>query len=135
MMRQFTLTSASLALVLACCVTAQAQHTTDSLNTVKSNLKEKKAVLLDVREKAEWDAGHIQGAKLVPLSALRKDAQKIVAGKKLNKETICYTHCKAGVRALYAAKILKEMGFDVRPLKPGYDELVKNGFPKAEKKD
>ena len=47
-----------------------AEHTKDSLATVKKNLKEKKAVLFDVREQREWDAGHLQQALLVPLSKL-----------------------------------------------------------------
>ena len=48
---------------------------------------------------------------------------------KLSKEKIIYTHCAVGYRSLRAAKILKKYGYDVRPLKPGYDELVKAGFP------
>jgi len=52
-----------------------AEHTKDSLETVKKNLKEKKAVLLDVREQREWDAGHLQQALLVPLSKLRSGTE------------------------------------------------------------
>jgi rhodanese-related sulfurtransferase len=36
-----------------------------------------------------------------------------------------------GVRAVAAAKILEKLGYNVRPLKPGYEELVKAGFQKA----
>ncbi len=34
-----------------------ADHTTDSLEKVKEQLAAKKAILVDVREQVEWDAG------------------------------------------------------------------------------
>jgi hypothetical protein len=34
----------------------------------------------------------------------------------------------AGRRSLEAADILKNFGYDVRPLKPGYRDLIKAGF-------
>jgi hypothetical protein len=36
-----------------------------------------------------------------------------------------------GVRALKAAKILEKLGYNVRPLNAGYEDLVKAGFAKA----
>jgi rhodanese-related sulfurtransferase len=47
------------------------------------------------------------------------------------KDKIIYTHCKAGGRALTCGDILKAQGYDVRPLKPGYEDLIKAGFQKA----
>lgn len=44
-----------------------------------------------------------------------------------------YLHCGSGVRTLKAADELKKLGYDVRPLKPGYKELLKAGFEKADK--
>jgi rhodanese-related sulfurtransferase len=44
------------------------------------------------------------------------------------KDKIVYTYCAVGYRSLRAAKILKKYGYDVRPLKPGYEELSKSGF-------
>jgi rhodanese-related sulfurtransferase len=110
-----------------------AEHTKDSLDTVKERLKDKSAVLVDVREEKEWDEGHIQDAKLVPLSKLKKEAEAEKLTKDLSKKKIVYCHCAAGARALTAADILKKQGYDVRPLKPGYSDLLKAGFPKAEK--
>ncbi|MEO2036440.1 MAG: rhodanese-like domain-containing protein [Planctomycetaceae bacterium] len=108
-----------------------AEHTKDSLATVKKNIKAKKAVLVDVREVREWNAGHIKGAKLVPLSKLAKNSGLKELLKTLPKDKILYTHCKSGVRCLGAADVLKKSGFKVRALKPGYVDLVKAGFPKA----
>ena len=42
------------------------EHTKDTLETVKEKLAEKKAVLVDVRDLVEWNAGHVQGAVLLP---------------------------------------------------------------------
>ena len=60
-----------------------------------------------------------------------------VAGKSLEKQfpkgTVLYLHCASGRRCLKAADILMKNGFDVRPLREGYEALLKNDFPKAEK--
>ena len=40
-----------------------AEHTKDTPQEVKKAVADGKAVLLDVREKDEWDAGHIKGAR------------------------------------------------------------------------
>ncbi|HZL90726.1 MAG TPA: rhodanese-like domain-containing protein [Pirellulaceae bacterium] len=109
------------------------EHTKDSLETVKKNLKEGKAVIVDVREQNEWDAGHLKGAILMPSSKLKSDKDLAELVKPLDKKTIVYTHCRAGRRAAQCAEILKKQGFDVRALKPGYEELLKAGFEKAEK--
>ena len=43
-------------------------HTKDSFEKIKENLESKKAVMVDVREKSEWNAGHLKGAILLPYS-------------------------------------------------------------------
>lgn len=111
-----------------------AEHTKDSLDTVKAKLKDKSAVLVDVREEEEWNDGHIDKAKSIPLSKLKGGIEAEKLAKDLPKDKIIYVHCAAGGRCLPAADILKKSGYDVRPLKPGYTDLVKAGFPKAEKK-
>jgi len=104
-----------------------AEHTKDSLDDVKKNVSDQKAVLVDVREQSEWDDGHLDGATLVPLSALKKGEQ----ADSLPKDRIIYAHCAAGKRCLTAADILKKQGYDVRPLKAGYMDLLKAGFQQA----
>jgi len=105
-------------------------HTKDSLEQVKKAVSDQSALLVDVREQGEWDKGHIKDAKLLPLSAL-KSGEKIPAD--WPKDKPIYTHCVAGVRSLRAAEILKKLGYDARALKPGYEELLKNGFEAAPK--
>lgn len=106
-------------------------HTKDSLDTVKENVKAGKAIVVDVREQSEWDAGHLKGAILLPQSKLKVESLLAELVKKLPKDKIIYTHCKAGGRALACGDILKKQGFDVRPLKPGYQDLIGAGFEKA----
>lgn len=110
-----------------------AEHTKDSLQTVKKNVEEKKALLVDVREQTEWDEGHISGAVFLPLSELRNGIDAASLQKKLPKDRIIYTHCVVGKRSLAGADILAKHGYDVRPLKPGYKDLLLAGFEKAKK--
>lgn len=121
-----------------CCITAPvlaAEHTKDSLDTVKKSVTGKKAVLLDVREKTEWDQGHLRVAKFLALSALRRGIEAEELARVLPKDKVIYCHCASGRRCLQAADILKKNGYDVRPLKAGYAQLVKAGFaPAAEER-
>lgn len=104
------------------------EHTKDSLASVKEKIADKKAVLVDVRDLVEWNAGHVQGAVLLPWRDLQDKLTEAQVKEKLPKDKIVYTHCAAGYRSLRAAKILKKYGYEVRALKPGYDELIKAGF-------
>jgi putative heme-binding domain-containing protein len=106
-------------------------HTVDSLELVKLRVTDESAILIDVREQSEWDAGHLAAARLVPLSSLNDPAvsAKLIAG--LPKDKTIYVHCKSGGRVLICAQLLKDRGFDLRPLKAGYADLLKAGFEKA----
>lgn len=105
-----------------------AEHTTDSLTEVRKNVDAQKAVLVDVRETVEWNAGHIAGAISLPIVEIERKriAPEVLA--KLPKDRILYTYCVVGFRSKKAATILEKQGYQVRALKPGYDELLKAGF-------
>ncbi|MGD9649105.1 MAG: rhodanese-like domain-containing protein [Pirellulales bacterium] len=107
-------------------------HTTDSLATVQQNLADEDAVLVDVREQGEWKKGHLDGALFLPLSRLAKQHDAATLAKQLDKKKIVYAHCASGHRCKLAADILRDAGYDVRPLKQGYQQLVKEGFAPAE---
>jgi phage shock protein E len=71
---------------------------------------------------------------LMPQSKLKVESELAELVKKLPKDKIIYTHCRAGGRALACGDILKKQGYDVRPLKPGYQQLIEAGFEKADEK-
>ena len=108
-----------------------AEPNNDPLPTVQENVATHKAVLVDVREPGEWKEWHVEGAISLPLSSLKKGVDTSALEHQFPKDTIVYTHCVMGVRAVAAAKILEKLGYNVRPLKAGYEELVKAGFQKA----
>jgi rhodanese-related sulfurtransferase len=108
-----------------------AELTNDPLPTVQENIATHKAVLVDVREPGEWKRGHVEGAISLPLSSLKKGVDTKTLEQELPKDEIVYTHCVMGVRALTAANILEKLGYNVRPLKVGYKDLVTAGFKKA----
>lgn len=107
-----------------------AEHTKDSPEEVHKAVAEKKAVLVDVREEGEWADGHLKLAIALPLSKL-KDVKAEDLAKTIRKDLPVYLHCASGKRCLKAADKLKELGYDVRPLKDGYNDLLKAGFEKA----
>ena len=112
-------------------------HTKDSLDTVKAALAKKEAVLIDVREKGEWDQGHLEGAVFLPLSWLKAESKgdQFVerTSEKLPANKVLYLHCRSGGRVISAAGLLKKAGYDVRPLRQGFDDLKDAGFPVAGK--
>ncbi|MFO0938267.1 MAG: rhodanese-like domain-containing protein [Gemmataceae bacterium] len=89
------------------------------------------AILIDVREDAEWQSGHLQDAKHLALSELMRG----VAAPRLNQlmpsGKIVYLHCASGGRCLKAADLLKTAGSETRPLKYGYESLLQLGMAKA----
>jgi rhodanese-related sulfurtransferase len=110
-----------------------ADHTKDSLATVRRGIAEQKAVLVDVREKEEWNSGHLRDARFLPLSALEQGVRKEDLARVLPKDKVIYLHCALGGRCVQAAAILKQQGYDARPLKPGFDDLRDAGFPSAQR--
>ncbi len=70
-------------------------HTKDSLATVQRGIAEQKAVLVDVREKDEWEEGHLRDARLLPLSTLEKGVTQDDVAKILPQGKVIYLHCAA----------------------------------------
>ncbi|MEU3202550.1 rhodanese-like domain-containing protein [Streptomyces cyaneofuscatus] len=83
------------------------------------------AVLLDVREKPEWNAGHAPGAVHVPLSTL-------VAGGDLPAEASgppLVVICRSGHRSQQAAKLLTQRGQQAVDVKGGMNAWAAAGHP------
>lgn len=105
------------------------EFTTDSLADVAQNVARKAAVLVDVRSEEEWNDGHVRGAIFLPVTALCEGTDVPTLTKQLPANSILYTYCRVGLRAKVAALILQKQGYTVRPLEPGFDDLVDAGFP------
>lgn len=65
------------------------------------------AIILDVRTKNEYDAGHIQNSRHVPLDGIRQQLPQL---KKLNKPII--TVCMSGSRSAVAKSLLQNSGIE-----------------------
>lgn len=70
-------------------------------------LVEEGAFILDVREEAEYEAGHIINAINIPLSQLRKRMNEVP------KDRPVYVHCRTGQRSYNAVLALQAHGYDV----------------------
>jgi len=82
--------------------------------------------LIDVREPLEWMTGHVPGALLVPLGALREALPSLPRGVSL------ITICEAGIRSCTAASILAAAGFaEVAHVPAGTGGYRRAGLPLA----
>ena len=71
------------------------------------------AVLLDVREPDEWDAGHAPGALHVPLGRLGAEHTRLPTDEPV------YCVCRSGGRSDQAARALRGAGYDARNVAGG----------------
>jgi len=83
------------------------------------------AVLLDVRERAEFEAGHITGAIHI---AHQKLAASIDQLEKYKDRTVVVAD-KMGQHAGAAGKLLRKQGFEVRRLSGGMTEWANQSLP------
>jgi len=72
------------------------------------------AVLLDVREPGEHQAGAIPGSRLIPLGELRARHEELPRGRRI------VAYCAVGMRGYVAARLLSQLGYDVANLSGGY---------------
>ena len=71
-------------------------------------LKENGAIIIDVRTPHEFDHGHIQGSKNIPLDKIQRELKTI---KNFNKPII--TVCRSGSRSGMAKRMLQNAGVEV----------------------
>ncbi|MFN0066084.1 MAG: rhodanese-like domain-containing protein [Limisphaerales bacterium] len=87
-----------------------------------------KAVLLDVREDHEWQAGHAVEATHLGKGVLERDLEKLVPDPAA--EIIMY--CGGGFRSALTCDAAQRMGYtNVHSLAGGYKALVTAGWPIA----
>ena len=69
-------------------------------------LVENNAYIIDVRERKEYEMGHIIGSHNIPLSELRNRIDEIP------KDQPVYLHCRSSQRSYNALRALQNLGFD-----------------------
>ncbi len=65
------------------------------------------ALLIDVREDAEWAAGHIAGAIHLGKGVIERDIEATVA----DRDRELFLYCGGGYRSVLAADALQRMGY------------------------
>ncbi len=103
--------------------TAKAVHCVDG-KTLQQWLQNKEALLVDVREPAEFSAEHIDGARLLPLSKF--DPAQVPASNGVK----VVMQCKSGMRSRQAADRLLAAGTgEVWQLEGGIEAWKSAGLP------
>lgn len=82
------------------------------------------ALLIDVREPDEWAAGHVAGAKHIPLGQLPSRLAEVPR----DREVLLF--CRSGNRSGTATALLREQGYDrAMNVEGGITAWQRAGFP------
>ena len=79
--------------------------------------------VIDVRERDEWDGGHIESAVLVPM------AEVVARANVARKAGPVYVVCATGARSGRAAQWYRSQGIDARNLAGGMKAWLAEGKP------
>ena len=84
------------------------------------------AVIVDVREASEWEQGHVPGAVHISKSYVEQQIEGAVPDR--DRPVVLY--CAGGVRSLFAAQTLRDMGYtDVASMAGGFQAWKTGGLP------
>ena len=91
-------------------------YTVKQISTLKTLIKEKQALLVDVREPEEYASGHIKEAINIPLQNLTQNLNQIPK----NRPVILY--CSTGYRTAMGVMALQMLGYsNVRGFPPSFE--------------
>ena len=92
-----------------------------------ARIKSGVVVVIDVRPSAEYAAGHISGARSVPIAELRRHLKSLPG----DAEVVAYCRGPYCVYADDAVRELRRKGFNATRLDDGYPEWKRAGLPTA----
>jgi rhodanese-related sulfurtransferase len=81
------------------------------------------ALFVDVREKDEYAAGHIEGSVHLPIGEIRARWQELNVGRPV------IPVCQIGQRSGLVADLLKGQGLDAHNLEGGLEAWTRDGLP------
>jgi rhodanese-related sulfurtransferase len=88
--------------------------------------KSGEAVIIDVRDKDEWDEGHIPDATHLSRGTIEFD----IEAKVPDPDAMIICHCGGGGRSALAAESLQKMGYkNVRSMAGGFKAWEAAGLP------
>ncbi len=91
-----------------------------------STPKGERPAIIDVRENNEWEEGHLPNAVHVPRSYLEQRIEGVVP----NRSKTIVLYCAGGTRSAFAAKTLKDMGYqDPISMEGGFGRWKDEGRP------
>ena len=112
--------------ILALSALGKNQENSDDVEAINiESLVKNKEFLLDVREKYEYQEGHVKGAVNLPLREIlsQKDT--------LPKDRDIYVYCRSGHRSADAVNFLKSLGFKkVHNVEGGFIDISFNEYHK-----
>jgi rhodanese-related sulfurtransferase len=88
-------------------------------------LRRGEATVIDVRPAAEFEAGHVEGARSLPIGELRRRLDSLPH----DGELVAYCRGPYCVFADDAVRLLRRRGFEARRLEDGFPEWKRAGLP------
>ena len=107
---------------------AEAKTKTTEISPTEAAAKSKsgEAVIIDVREKDEWDEEHIPDATHMSRGTIELDIEEKVP----DSDAMIICHCGGGGRSALAAESLQKMGYkNVRSMTGGFKAWRAAGLP------
>lgn len=98
-------------------------YTTIPASRAQELMKQRRAVLLDVRERSEWDGGHASNARHIPLGALPARLDELPTSRPV------VAMCQSGLHSARAAREVARQGHEVYDLRGGMRAWAGAGLP------
>ncbi len=93
----------------------------DKEEDLKNIINDDSVIIIDVREKEEYEKGHIKNA--IHIEVIAKDFNKNISELDKNKKYLLY--CRSGRLSSIASEIMHKSGFkDVNNSLFGYEEII-----------